>query len=194
MELTTCAWCHATPLYRKYHDTEWGRPVRDEQRMFEFLLLETFQAGLSWITILNKRENFREAFYGFDPVKVAQMDESDVERVLQNPGIIRHRGKVQAAIQNAQCVLHMHEQGSSLVEFFWSYLKNQPQVNHWKNLNELPAITPLSERISKDLKKLGFKFVGPTTVYAHMQATGMVNDHLITCPQHREIQDIYQRK
>lgn len=187
MELTTCAWCHATPLYRNYHDTEWGRPVRDEKRMFEFLLLETFQAGLSWITILNKRENFRRAFHGFDPIKVAAMDDFDVERALQNPGIIRHRGKIQAAINNAKCVLQMHEQGRSLVDFFWSYVEHQPQVNHWESLEELPAKTPLAETISKDLKKLGFKFVGPTTIYAHMQATGMVNDHLITCPQHQEI-------
>lgn len=192
MELTTCAWCHATPLYRAYHDTEWGRPVRDEQRMFEFLLLETFQAGLSWITILNKRENFRHAFHDFDPVKVAAMGDTEVELALQNPGIIRHRGKIQAAINNAKCVLQMHEQGSSLVDFFWSYVKHQPQVNHWKSLDELPAKTPLAETISKDLKKLGFKFVGPTTIYAHMQATGMVNDHLITCPQHQEVCASYQ--
>lgn len=187
MELTSCAWCHATPLYQAYHDTEWGRPVRDEQKMFEFLLLETFQAGLSWITILNKRENFREVFHGFDPMQVANMSIEDVEKALQNPGIIRHRGKIQAAINNAQCVLQMHERGRSLVEFFWSYVKYEPQINRWESLDQLPAKTPLAETISKELKKLGFKFVGPTTIYAHMQATGMVNDHLVTCPQHQVI-------
>jgi DNA-3-methyladenine glycosylase I len=176
-----CPWCESSQLYREYHDQEWGRPVRDEQRMFEFLLLETFQAGLSWITILNKRENFRSTFHSFDIQRVADMGENEIERALKNPGIIRHEGKIRAAINNAQRVLEMKSQGLSLVEFFWSYVDGKPIINTPINLSDVPAVTPLAQQIAKDLKKRGFKFVGATTIYAHMQATGMVNDHLVGC-------------
>lgn len=183
-----CPWCLSTPLYQSYHDNEWGRPVREEQKMFEFLLLETFQAGLSWITILNKRENFREAFVNFDIKKIAAMTEADVARLKENAGIIRNEGKIRAAINNAQLVIVMHHNNQSLVNFFWSYVDHKPIVNQRTSMSDLPALTPLATQISKDLKKLGFKFVGPTTIYAHMQATGMVNDHLVRCPQHLECQ------
>ena len=176
-----CPWCESSQLYREYHDQEWGRPVHDEQRMFEFLLLETFQAGLSWITILNKRENLRSTFHNFDIQRVADMGENEIERALKNPGIIRHEGKIRAAINNAQRVLEMKSQGLSLVEFFWSYVDQKPIINTPTNLSDVPAVTPLAQQIAKDLKKRGFKFVGATTIYAHMQATGMVNDHLVGC-------------
>lgn len=185
-----CPWCLSTPLYKSYHDLEWGRPVREEQKMFEFLLLETFQAGLSWITILNKRENFRSAFHGFDIRKVAQMTEQDVFRLKQDAGIIRNEGKIRAAITNAKLVLEMHEKGTQLVDFFWKYVDHTPIINWHQSLQDVPATTELATIISKDLKKLGFKFVGPTTIYAHMQATGMVNDHLVRCPQHQECQEL----
>ena len=151
-----CSWCKGSELYINYHDREWGRPVRDERKMFEFLLLETFQAGLSWITVLKD--------------------------ALQNPHIIRHEAKIRAAITNAQCVLELHARGTTLVEFFWSYVDGTPIQNSWNELSEIPAKTDLAVRLSKDLKVLGFKFIGPTVIYAHMQATGMVNDHLTSCP------------
>lgn len=176
-----CPWCESSQLYREYHDQEWGRPVRDEQRMFEFLLLETFQAGLSWITILNKREHLRSTFHNFDIQRVADMGENEIERALKNPSIIRHEGKIRAAINNAQRTLEMKSQGLSLVEFFWSYIDGKPIINTPINLSDVPAVTPLAQQIAKDLKKRGFKFVGATTIYAHMQATGMVNDHLVGC-------------
>ena len=177
-----CGWCLGSELYERYHDQEWGKPLRDEQQMFEFLLLETFQAGLSWITVLRKRESFREVFHGFEVDRVAAMNEDDIQAALQNPAIIRNQAKIRAAVHNAQCVQRMHESGTTLVEFFWNYVNGEPIRNQWQSLKELPASTPLAEQISKDLKQLGFKFVGPTVVYAHMQATGLVNDHLLHCP------------
>ena len=177
-----CGWCLGSKLYERYHDQEWGKPLRDEQRMFEFLILETFQAGLSWITVLRKRESFREVFHDFEVDRVAAMNEEEIQAALQNPSIIRNQPKIQAAVHNAQCVQRMHESGITLVGFFWHYVNDEPIRNQWRSLKELPASTPLAEQISKDLKKLGFKFVGPTVVYAHMQATGMVNDHLLHCP------------
>lgn len=177
-----CGWCKDSELYENYHDREWGRPERDERKMFEFLLLETFQAGLSWITVLKKREAFRAVFHQFEISRVANMTEKEIQDALQNADIIRHEAKIRAAITNAQCVLALHGRGTTLVEFFWSYLDGIPIRNAWKELNEIPAKTDLAVQLSKDLKALGFKFIGPTVVYAHMQATGMVNDHLTSCP------------
>ena len=177
-----CGWCKGSELYEDYHDNEWGRPVRDERKMFEFLLLETFQAGLSWITVLKKREAFRAVFHQFEIAKVAKMTEKEIQDALQNARIIRHEAKIRAAITNAQCVLELHARGTTLVNFLWSYVNGTPLQNAWNDLSEIPAKTDLAIQLSKDLKALGFKFIGPTVVYAHMQATGMVNDHLTSCP------------
>ena len=177
-----CGWCKGSELYINYHDREWGRLVRDERKMFEFLLLETFQAGLSWITVLKKREAFRAVFHQFEIAKVAKMTEKEIQDALQNARIIRHEAKIRAAITNAQCVLELHARGTTLVNFLWSYVNGTPLQNAWNGLSENPAKTDLAIQLSKDLKALGFKFIGPTVVYAHMQATGMVNDHLTSCP------------
>ena len=180
-----CGWCKGSELYINYHDREWGRPVRDERKMFEFLLLETFQAGLSWITVLKKREAFRAVFHQFEIAKVAKMTEKEIQDALQNARIIRHEAKIRAAITNAQCVLELHARGTTLVNFLWSYVNGTPLQNAWNDLSEIPAKTDLAIQLSKDLKALGFKFIGPTVVYAHMQATGMVNDHLTSCPYYK---------
>ena len=177
-----CGWCKGSELYINYHDREWGRPVRDERKMFEFLLLETFQAGLSWITVLKKRDAFRAVFHQCEIARVANMTEKEIKDALQNARIIRHEAKIRAAITNAQCVLELHARCTTLVEFFWSYVDGTPIQNSWNELSEIPAKTDLAVRLSKDLKVLGFKFIGPTVIYAHMQATGMVNDHLTSCP------------
>lgn len=181
-----CSWCTGSELYQHYHDFEWGRPVRDEQKMFEFLTLETFQAGLSWITILKKRENFREAFHHFNIKKIAAMNEQDIDSLMNNEGIIRNRKKIEAAIHNARILLRLHQNGTTLVDTLWAYMDNTPLDNQRKHLGEVPALTPLATQISKDLKAIGFKFLGPTTTYAHMQACGMVNDHLVSCPFHKD--------
>lgn len=181
-----CPWSTGSELYQHYHDFEWGRPVRDEQKMFEFLTLETFQAGLSWITILKKRENFREAFHQFNIKKIAAMNEQDIDTLMNNVGIIRNRKKIEAAIHNAQILLRLHQKGTTLVDTLWAYMDNMPLDNQRKHLGEVPALTPLATQISKDLKAIGFKFLGPTTIYAHMQASGMVNDHLVSCPFHKD--------
>ena len=181
-----CSWCTGSELYQHYHDFEWGRPVRDEQKMFEFLTLETFQAGLSWITILKKRENFREAFHQFNIKKIAAMNEQDIDTLMNNVGIIRNRKKIEAAIHNARILLRLHQNGTTLVDTLWAYMDNTPLDNQRKHLGEVPALTPLATQISKDLKAIGFKFLGPTTTYAHMQACGMVNDHLVSCPFHKD--------
>ena len=181
-----CPWSTGSELYQHYHDFEWGRPVRDEQKMFEFLTLETFQAGLSWITILKKRENFREAFHQFNIKKIAAMNEQDIDTLMNNVGIIRNRKKIEAAIHNAQILLRLHKKGTTLVDTLWAYMDNMPLDNQRKHLGEVPALTPLATQISKDLKAIGFKFLGPTTIYAHMQACGMVNDHLVSCPFHKD--------
>ena len=171
-----CRWCLATPLYVHYHDHEWGFPVGQDQRLFEKLCLEGFQSGLSWLTILNKRENFRAGFAGFDFHKVAQFDEADVARLLQDAGIVRHRGKIEAVINNAQRAIEMVEAEGSLAAFFWRYSPKQPSIG-----TEIQAQTAESLALSKELKKRGWKFVGPTTMYALMQAMGMVNDHAPGC-------------
>jgi DNA-3-methyladenine glycosylase I len=172
-----CAWAENDPLMREYHDTEWGVPVRDSRALWELLMLEGFQAGLSWITVLRKREAFRKAFKGFDPVKVARFTEADIERLLADPGIIRSRAKIQATIQAARIYLEMQKAGEDFSLFLWSIVGGKPLLNS----GPLPAQTPLSAEMSKQLKKRGFKFVGPTIVYAFMQASGMVNDHSPTC-------------
>ena len=177
-----CGWCGTDPLYVKYHDEEWGKPVYDDCTLFEFLVLEGAQAGLSWITILRRREGYRKAFANFDPVKVAQFTPSDAERLMQDSGIIRNRLKIQSSIRNAQIFLDIQKEFGSFSEFIWGYLpEKKPIVNQWKSLKEIPARTELSDKIAKDLKKRGIKFFGTTICYAHMQATGMVNDHLVDC-------------
>ena len=179
-----CPWCGDDPLYVDYHDREWGIPVRDDGVLFEFLLLETFQAGLSWITILRKRENFRIAFDGFDWERIAEYKESKYQELLGNEGIVRNRLKIQAAISNARAFQKIREEEGSFSNYIWGFVGQQPVVNQWKSMEELPAKTELSDRISRDLKKRGFKFVGSTVVYAFMQAVGLVNDHLTSCFRH----------
>ncbi len=178
-----CGWAGPDPIYLDYHDTEWGVPERDARALWEKLILDGFQAGLSWITILKKRENFRNAFQGFDPEIIAAWGEKDVDRLLQDPGIIRHRGKIEATIGNAQAYLRIAE-GEGFDQFLWKYVDGMPLQNRWATLDEVPAYTKMSTRMSKDLKKAGFKFCGPTIVYAAIQAMGLVNDHLVTCPRH----------
>lgn len=182
-----CPWCLADPLYRAYHDNEWGVPQHNETALFEFLLLEGAQAGLSWLTILRKRENYRLAFAGFDVAKVARYGAREVERLLGDAGIVRNRLKIEAAIANAQAILALYEAGGSLNQLLWQFVDGRPQINHWRSLAEVPAQTPVAEALSKELKRRGLRFVGPTICYAHMQATGMVNDHLVSCPRHREL-------
>lgn len=188
-----CPWCGDDPLYQAYHDTEWGVPVHDDHTLFEFLMLEGAQAGLSWITILRKRENYRRAFNGFDPERIARYNRRSVERLMADAGIVRNRLKIEAAIGNARVFLDIRESQGSFDRYIWDFVDGRPIVNRFKSLSEVPASTPLAEQISKDLKRRGFRFVGPTIVYAHMQATGMVNDHLVTCPRHREISRAYSR-
>ncbi len=184
---TTCTWCLSDPLYIRYHDTEWGVPLYDETKMFEFMVLESFQAGLSWWTVLQKRENFREAFDQFDAQKIARYDDLKIDLLTQDAGIIRHRGKIEATRNNAQKYLEMREQGSSLVEFFWDYVDGSSIDTQRTALSQIPSSTELSDRIARDLKQRGFRFLGSTTVYAHLQAAGLVNDHLVSCPQHAKI-------
>lgn len=176
-----CGWCSASDLYKKYHDEEWGVPVYDDASLFEFLILETFQAGLSWITILNKRENFRVAFDYFDYKKIADYSEDKIEELLQNNGIIRNKLKIKATISNAHAFMKVQEEFGSFSDYIWKFTDGKPIINHPKTLKDVPATTPISDEISKDLKKRGFKFVGSTVIYAHMQATGMVNDHIEDC-------------
>ena len=180
-----CGWAGTEQIYRDYHDTEWGVPEWDSRALWEKLILDGFQAGLSWITILKKRDNFRAAFEGFDPNVIASWGEPEVQRLLQNEGIIRHRGKIEATITNARAWQKV-EQREGFDTFMWNYLGGTPLQNSWTHLSEVPAKTALSERISKDLRKEGFKFCGPTIVYAWMQACGLINDHLVTCPRHAE--------
>ncbi|RFN59380.1 DNA-3-methyladenine glycosylase I [Marixanthomonas ophiurae] len=182
-----CSWCGEDPLYIAYHDTEWGVPVYDDKTLFEFLLLETFQAGLSWITILRKRENFREAFNEFDYKKIAKYDQTKIDSLLKNAGIIRNKLKVNSAVTNAQAFMKVQEEFGSFSKYIWGFVDGKPIQNKLKSLDGAPANTPLSDTISKDLKKRGFKFVGSTVVYAHMQATGMVNDHVTSCFRYQEI-------
>ena len=183
-----CAWAGHDKLYQKYHDEEWGVPLHDERGLFEFLILEGAQAGLSWITILRKREHYRAAFDAFDPEHIARYDASKIESLLQNPGIVRNRLKVAAAVNNAQRFLDIQEKFGSFDAFIWRFVDGEPKQNTWRSLAEVPARTPESDAMSKELKKRGFKFVGSTICYAHMQATGMVNDHTTDCFRHKELQ------
>jgi len=176
-----CAWCEKDDLYRDYHDNEWGKPVYDDDKLFEFLILETFQAGLSWYTILKKRENFRAAFDNFDYKKVANYGEEKVQELLQDAGIIRNQLKIRGTISNAIAFMKVQDEFGSFSKYIWNFTGGKPIENNRKSLKEITATTPLSDEISKDLKKRGFKFVGSTVVYAHMQATGMVNDHVMDC-------------
>lgn len=186
-EKIRCAWAGDLPIYIDYHDNEWGRPVHSDNRLFEMLVLEGMQAGLSWITVLKKREAFREAFDGFDPSKVALYDEAKIQELLENEGIIRNRLKVNAAVVNSKAFLKVQEKYGSFDTFIWAYVDHTPIANHWERMEEIPATTPLSDQISKDLKKMGFKFVGSTIIYAFMQATGMVNDHVTNCFVYQEM-------
>lgn len=176
-----CGWCLSSDLYKEYHDQEWGVPVYDDATLFEFLILETFQAGLSWITILNKRENFRKAFDNFDYKKIAQYPEHKIQELLLDAGIIRNKLKVRSAVSNAIAFIEIQKEFGSFSTYIWKFTKGKPIINNPKTLKDVPATTPLSDEISKDLKKRGFKFVGSTVIYAHMQATGMVNDHVEDC-------------
>lgn len=182
--LEACPWCGQDPLYRRYHDTEWGVPVHEDAVLFEFLILEGAQAGLSWITVLRKREHYRRAFNHFDAERVAAFDAARIEALLQDPGLIRNRLKMESAVSNARAFLEVQAQFGSFDRYIWGFVDGRPIVNRFASTVEVPAVTPLAETISRDLKRRGFRFVGPTIVYAHMQATGMVNDHLVTCPRH----------
>lgn len=182
-----CSWAGNLPIYIDYHDNEWGRPVHDDIKLFEMLILEGAQAGLSWITILKKREAYRKAFDGFDPAKVALYDEAKIEALMNNKGIIRNRLKINAAITNAKVFLEVAEKHGSFDKYIWNYVDYTPITGHWKSVKDIPASTPLSDKISKDLKKMGFKFVGSTIIYSFMQAIGMVNDHITECCIYKEM-------
>ena len=181
MEMIRCAWCEKDDLYRKYHDEEWGKPVYDEEILFEFLILESFQAGLSWHTILKKRENFRAAFDDFDYKKIANYSEKKLEELVNDAGIIRNKLKILATINNAQKFLEIQKEFGSFSKYIWSFVGGKPIVNQPKTLKDVPATTEISDALAKDLKKRGFKFLGSTVMYAYMQATGMVDDHLVDC-------------
>jgi DNA-3-methyladenine glycosylase I len=187
MEKNRCAWCGNDPLYIQYHDEEWGVPVYDDSKLFEFLILETFQAGLSWITVLRKRENFRKAFDNFDYKKIANYNDDKFDELIQDAGIIRNKLKIKATISNAIAFIKIQKEFGTFSNYVWKFTNKKPIVNNWKSMNEIPATTKLSDIISKDLKKRGFKFVGSTVIYAHMQATGMVNDHIADCFRYHEV-------
>ncbi len=187
MAKARCDWVTDKELYIKYHDEEWGAPLHDDQLLFEFLTLEAFQAGLSWYLILSKRENFRKAFASFDYEEVAKFNEKDFDRLVSDTGIVRNRLKINAAIDNAQKLIDIREEFGSFDKYIWGFVDGEPIQNDFKEMSELPSKTELSDEISKDLKARGFKFVGSTIVYSHMQATGMVNDHVVTCFRHPEL-------
>jgi DNA-3-methyladenine glycosylase I len=182
---TRCGWANGD-LLTEYHDQEWGVPVHDDRRHFEFLVLEAAQAGLSWLTVLRRREGYRQAFCGFDPELVARLSERDIESLLQNPGIIRNRAKVESAVHNARRLLELQDAGS-FDAYLWDFVDGSPVVGAWEHIEQIPASTVLSERLSKDLRRRGFRFVGPVVCYAHLQATGLVNDHLVSCFRQREV-------
>ena len=182
-----CDWAGDDPLYVVYHDTEWGVPVHDDQKLFEFIILEGAQAGLSWITILRKRENYRKAFAGFDMQAVARFTPAKIEKLLDDPGIVRNRAKVNSAVTNAQAAITLAEESGSLADYFWRWVDGQPIKNRFQTMSEIPAKTPVAEALAKDMKARGFKFFGPTIAYAHMQATGLANAHVVSCFRHDEI-------
>ena len=186
--MTRCTWCGTDPIYVNYHDQEWGVPEHDDKALYEKLCLDGFQAGLSWIIVLKKRENFRVAFDRFNPEKIAKYGKRQVNRLLKDAGIIRSQSKINGAIANAKAWLEIMENGrGSFDDFLWGHVDHKPIINKWKTDSQIPASTQISEEMTKDLKKHGFKFVGPTICYAFMQATGMVNDHVVTCPQYKKI-------
>ncbi len=185
--VSRCPWCGSDPLYVDYHDREWGVPQHDDTRLFEFLILEGAQAGLSWLTILRKRDSYRRAFAGFDIERVAGFGETEIASLLADPGIVRNRLKIAAAIRNARVVLAIQEQHGSLARFLWQFVDGRPRQNRWRSLQEIPASTPQSEAMSRELRRLGCNFVGGTICYALMQATGMVNDHLAGCFRHAQL-------
>jgi DNA-3-methyladenine glycosylase I len=187
MEPSRCPWCGSDPLYVAYHDVEWGVPLYDDRKLFELLILEGAQAGLSWLTILRKRDNYRRALDDFDPEKIAQYGPAELERLLNDAGIVRHRLKLEATIRNAQAYLRLQEEFNSAAEFFWRYGEGRPQQNGWRDLAEVPTRSPASDRMSRDLKQQGFTYVGTTICYAFMQAAGMVNDHITDCFRHPEV-------
>ena len=187
-----CDWCENTfDAYVEYHDKEWGVPVHDDKVQFEFLILEGAQAGLSWSTILKKREGYRQAFANFDVEHVARFDEHKIQELLKNPAIVRNKLKVRSAVTNAQKFLEVQEEFGSFDEYIWSFVDGEPVANYWEEMSEVPASTDTSDKLAKDLKSRGFKFVGSTIIYAHMQAVGMVNDHLVSCFRHKEILNLY---
>ena len=183
-----CSWFLGDSLYQHYHDNEWGVPCRDDKKLFEFLILEGAQAGLSWITILRKREDYRTAFANFDAEKIALYTESDIERLIQNKGIVRNRLKIESAIINARCYLKLKEHYGSLSDYLWRYLDDKPMVNNWITQDQVPSSTALSDKISADMRKHGFRFFGTTICYAFMQAMGLVNDHIVSCYRHQACQ------
>jgi DNA-3-methyladenine glycosylase I len=193
MSMERCPWCEGFDLYREYHDSEWGVPLYDDRSLFELLILEGAQAGLSWATILKKRENYRRAFDGFDPVKIAEYDDARVAALLADSGIVRNRAKLAAAIQNAKAFLVLTDDGQSFSDFLWRFVDDVPIQNQWTSMAEVPAKTTRSDTMSKALGRAGFKFVGSTICYAFMQSAGMVNDHLTTCPCHGEVKDRFRR-
>jgi DNA-3-methyladenine glycosylase I len=190
---TRCAWAEADPLYVQYHDEEWGVPIHDDQKWFEKILLDSAQAGLSWITILRKRENYRQAYDNFDFHKVATYDENSVKKLLKNPGIVRNRRKIEASIHNARAFLEIRQEFGTFDAYIWQFVGGIPKINVWQTLEELPDKTAESEALSKDLRKRGFRFIGPTICYAFMQAGGLVNDHVVECFRYREILEMIQQ-
>jgi len=188
-EKQRCSWSLTDPVYLNYHDSEWGVPVRDDRKQFEFLVLESAQAGLSWITILKRREGYRRLYEGFDPEQVARFDETRITELLQDAGIIRNRKKIESSINNARRFLEIAENYGTFCNYLWDFTDGQQVINHFKSLEEIPATTELSDRIARDMKKKGFQFLGSTIMYAHLQATGLVNDHLVDCFRHRECQE-----
>lgn len=188
-EIFRCPWCLGFEGYRKYHDEEWGVPVYSDEKHFEFLVLESAQAGLNWATILKKREGYRKAFADFDYQRVAEFPDSYVETLLEDKGIIRNRLKIAAAINNARKLIEIQNEQGSFTSYIWSFVGGKPILNHWTDLSQVPATTAVSDKLAKDMKKRGFKFLGSTTLYAHMQATGLVNDHLAQCFRHQKVQE-----
>ncbi|MFO8050137.1 MAG: DNA-3-methyladenine glycosylase I [Thermoplasmatota archaeon] len=182
-----CPWCLGSEIYERYHDEEWGVPVHDDRKHFEFLVLESAQAGLSWLTILKRRKGYKRAFAGFDPDLVATFGKDRIEKLMKDPSIIRNRRKITSAVNNAERFLEVQKEFGSFETYIWSFVDRRPQVNSWRTIEEIPARTELSERVSKDLRKRGFTFLGPTMIYAHLQATGLVNDHIVTCFRYREL-------
>jgi len=189
-EKVRCAWCLSSPLMIAYHDREWGLPVHDDQRLFEYLVLDAFQAGLSWSTILNKRDNFRRAFAGFDPVKVARFNRRSTERLMRDAGIVRNRQKIESSVENARVFLKVQQEFGSFNSYIWQFSGGKPRQNKFRRMQDIPANTRQSDAMSKDLKARGFRFVGSTICYAFMQAAGMVNDHVVGCFRYRQIRKL----